>query len=311
MYTKTFSEISRADVAEAGGKGAFLGELTQNEICVPPGFVILTNTFSRFLDSLNLSAQIQEAFIALRQGAKTAETVSDEITKRILEGEIPEDISMEIIDQHKKLETKFVAVRSSATAEDNAENSWAGQLESFLNVTDETLLQRVKQCWASLFSKRAIAYRLHQTKDDDLILVAVVIQKMVNPEVAGIAFSVDPVTENTNAMIIEAVYGLGESIVQGEITPDHYSVLKASLSITDIFQSSQERGIYLMDDLTTGWKNIDPEFTYRQKLDSSEIIKLAGFITSIEQIAGFYCDIEWALHKGQFFILQCRPVTTM
>jgi len=311
VYTRTFANISRTDVPAVGGKGAFLGELTRHGVSVPSGFVVLTHAFSRFLDAQDLSDQIRDTFIALRQGKVSAETVSRELSSRVLNGAIPDEIASEITEQHAIMGARLVAVRSSATAEDHAEHSWAGQLESYLNVTAETLLPRVKQCWASLFSRRAIVYCLRETADLESIQVAVVIQKMINPEVAGIAFSVDPVTENRDDMIIEAVFGLGESIVQGQITPDHYRVRKASLSIVDLFLSPQERGIYRLDDGSTGWKSLDAATVSRQKLDNIEIAKLAEMVVSIEKIAGFPSDIEWAYDKGRFSIVQCRPITTL
>ncbi|MBF0119363.1 MAG: PEP/pyruvate-binding domain-containing protein [Desulfobacterales bacterium] len=311
MYTKTFENISRKDVSTAGGKGSFLGELTHCGVLVPPGFVVLTNAFSYFLDSQGLSTQINDALIAMRHGKVSAENVSNKIFSQIMKSTIPNDIVSEIVREHEALGAKLVAVRSSATAEDHAEHSWAGQLESYLNVTTETLLFQVKKCWASLFSQRAIAYRFRDTDNIEAIEVAVVIQKMINPEVAGIAFSVDPVTENRDEMIIEAVFGLGESIVGGQITPDHYRVSKISLDVTYLFQSPQEKGIYRLDDGSTGWRRIDASKASLQKINNIEIAKLAKIVISIEKLAGFPCDIEWAYNHGEFYIVQCRPITTL
>jgi phosphoenolpyruvate synthase/pyruvate phosphate dikinase len=311
MFTRTFANISRSDIQAVGGKGAFLGELTRHGFDVPPGFVILTSAFNRFLEARDLSDRIRDAFVAMRKAKVSAEAVSRELSSRILDGSIPDDIASEIIERHAALDARLVAVRSSATAEDNAEHSWAGQLESYLNVTGETLLQSVRKCWASLFTQRAIAYRLRQAGDLDSIQVAVVIQKMINPEVAGIAFSVDPVTEDRDYMIVEAVFGLGESIVQGQVTPDHYRVKKVTLSVADAFLSAQEKGIYRLDDGSTGWKNLDAATASRQKLSNDEIAKLAGAVVAIEKIACFPCDIEWAYDIGRFYIVQCRPITTL
>ncbi len=311
MYTRSFDDISRADVPAVGGKGAFLGELSRSGVSVPPGFVVLTRAFSRFLDAHGLSEQIRSTFIAVRQGKVAAGSAFGEVSSRIQNSALPDEIGLEIMERYSLIGAKLVAVRSSATAEDNAEHSWAGQLESYLNVTAEILLPRIKQCWASLFSRRAIAYRLIQTADLEPIQVAVVVQEMVNPEVAGIAFSIDPVTEDRDDIIIEAVFGLGEAIVQGQVTPDHYRVKKASFSIVDLFLSPQERGIYQLDDGSTGWKSLEAANVSRQKIANDEIVKLAEIVVSVEKIAGFPCDIEWAYDKGRFFILQCRPITTL
>lgn len=311
MYTKTFQQISRHDVAEAGGKGAFLGELTRQGVAVPPGFVVLTRAFSRFLEANRLADRIASATAFLRQGSVSPASVSRELRAVMESGAIPDDMAKEILARHAALGAALVAVRSSATAEDNAEHSWAGQLESTLNVTSETLLHRVKECWASLFSERALAYSLKDTAADGPIRVAVVIQEMINPEVAGIAFSVDPVTENPEDMVIEAGFGLGEAIVQGEITPDHYLVRKGTFSLVDAFLSAQDRGIYRLADGSTGWKELDAVTANRRKLDDADISRLAGMVAAIEKIAGFPCDVEWVYDQGRFFIVQCRPITTL
>ena len=311
MYTKTFNLINRNDVQEAGGKGAFLGELTRNGVIVPPGFVVLTQAFDRFLNAHNLNTRIKDSFIRLNRGESSIEAISDELISFFYDAEIPEDIAKEIESQYARLGVKLVAVRSSATAEDNADRSWAGQLESFLNVTSDSLLLSVKRCWASLYSQRAISYTLNEKEKPEPIQVAVVIQEMVNPEVSGIAFSVNPVTENYNEMIIEAAFGLGEAIVQGEITPDHYCINKSSFAMPDIITSIQERGIYMLEDGTTGWKYIDKEKGMQQKLSESEITELAKMVIVIENIAGFPCDIEWTYYKGRFNFVQCRPITTL
>jgi len=311
MYTKSFEGISRADVTAVGGKGAFLGELTRHGVPVPPGFVVLTGAFDRFLSESGLSDRIRDDLLALRQSRASVEAVSEELTSRIVKGAIPDSIAAEIVESHAALGAPLVAVRSSATAEDNADHSWAGQLESCLNVAPGEVLDSVKRCWASLFSKRAIAYRLGEAADLESIQVAVVVQAMVNPEVAGIAFSVDPVTENREEMIIEAVFGLGEPIVGGQLTPDHYRVSKESLSVVESFLSPQERGVFRLDDGTTGWKSLDAATVSRQKLDDREIGALAAMVVSIERIAGFPCDVEWVYDRGRFAIVQCRPITTL
>lgn len=311
MYTKPFAEISRSDVPLVGGKGAFLGELVHHGVAVPDGFVVLTDAFRRVLDTGGLAEQIQQAFDGLRQGQGSLQDVSSELSSRLLNTVMPEDLAAEITVRHAALGAPLVAVRSSATAEDHADHSWAGQLESYLNVTAETLLPSVRQCWASVFSPRAITYGLGQTRDPHRNRVAVVVQAMVDPEVSGVAFSVDPVSEDPDVMIIEAVFGLGESIVQGQLTPDHYQVRKAPLAVTEVFQSLQDRGIYRLADGSTGWRDLDAGRAARQKLAPDDITTLAGMVIAIERLAGFPCDIEWAYAEGQFFILQCRPITTL
>jgi pyruvate, water dikinase len=226
-YTKPFAELTKHDADTAGGKGASLGEMTRAGIPVPPGFVILTSAFEHFLDVTDLRQEVEANLETVDHSAvHTAERASEQIQNLILGAEMPGDIKQEIEATFKELGTEYVAVRSSATAEDGAENAWAGQLDSFLNTTGSTLLENVKKCWASLFTPRAIFYRIEKGLKDSHVSVAVVVQKMVESESSGIAFSVHPVTEDPNQLIIEAGWGLGEAIVSGSITPDSYVVEK-------------------------------------------------------------------------------------
>ena len=228
-YTKNFTELNKNDADIAGGKGASLGEMTQAGIPVPPGFVVLADTFDHFIKETDIVQEIDAILGTVDTHAvHTVDKASDKIQTLILNAETPKDIADEIKENFKKLDVDFVAVRSSATAEDGADHAWAGQLDSFLNTTEETLLENVKRCWASLYTPRAIFYRFEKGMHTQHISVAVVIQKMVESEKSGIAFSVHPVTEDYNQMIIEAGFGLGEAIVSGSITPDSYVVEKES-----------------------------------------------------------------------------------
>src|SRR3989339_1868745 len=195
--TKTFQELNKNDIALAGGKGASLGEMTQAGIPVPPGFVVLAAAFDAFLEKTDLTQEIEAALSSLNHDdIHSVQTASEKIRDMIKDAPFPEEIAGEIKTEFKKLGAKYVAVRSSATAEDSAIASWAGELESFLNTEEKTLLEAVKNCWSSLFTPRAIAYRFEKNLQDQKISVAVVIQKMVASESAGVAFSVHPVTED-------------------------------------------------------------------------------------------------------------------
>ncbi len=251
-YVIDLKKITKKDTAIAGGKGASLGEMIKAGFPIPPGFVILSDAFDKFYGS---------AF--------------------------PKELAKEILAEFKKLKSKYVAVRSSATAEDSASAAWAGQLESYLNTTEKNLIENVKKCWKSLYSPRAISYRTQKKLSKKKISVAVVVQKMIASEVSGVAFSVHPVTEDKNQMIIEAVFGLGEALVSGKVTPDSYVIEKDSLKLLDINKQG------------------------RQKLLEKQIKELAKLVGEIENHYGFPVDVEWARAGGKFYILQSRPITTL
>jgi phosphoenolpyruvate synthase/pyruvate phosphate dikinase len=309
---RNFTNLSKSDSSIAGGKGASLGEMTQAGIPVPLGFVILSASFEKFLEETNLVEEIDAILHKVdHKEIHTVEKASEEIQALILEAEMPKDIATEIKKEFKKLDTEYVAVRSSATAEDSSTAAWAGQLDSFLNTTEKDLLDKVKHCWASLFTPRAIFYRfekeLHKTK----ISVAVVVQKMINSEKSGIAFSVHPVTQDYNQLIIEAGFGLGEAIVSGQITPDSYVVEKEPRHILDISVNTQTRGLYRVSAGGNEWIDIPESQASSQVLDEKQIMELSEIILNIEKHYGFPCDIEWAFEKGKFYIVQSRPITTL
>lgn len=313
IFTKSFNKISKNDVDIAGGKGASLGEMINNDIPVPFGFVVLSSTFDKFLEITNINIEIDNIVNKIKHSEDCAiENASKIIQSLILKAKIPSEVAKEIKLEFKKLNTKYVAVRSSATAEDSVSDAWAGQLDSFLNTTEDNLLENVKKCWASLFTPRAIFYRFEKKLNDKKISVAVVIQKMVNSDVSGIAFSVHPVTEDRNQIIIEAGYGLGEAIVSGQITPDSYVVSKDNLKILDRNISTQTRGIYRSEDNNgSDWKNIIKAKRDKQCLSNKQIIELSELIIKIENYYNFPCDVEWAMKDGIFYIVQSRPITTL
>lgn len=247
---------------------------------------------------------------------------------------IPSEIVEEILSEFRKLECEFVAVRSSATAEDSSIASWAGELDSFLNTTEENLLENIKKCWMSLFTPRAIFYRNEKGLLNTKISVAVVVQKMIQSEVSEICFTVHPVTEGRNQMVIEAGYGLGEAIVGGMITPDTYIVKKNSNFKFQISKNDECRGGALRQ---PSWnmeqildKNISqqkiqitrgdngtiesqvPESEQeKQKLSDEKILELAEICQRIEEHYGCPQDIEWGMENGKLYILQSRPITTL
>lgn len=325
MFVKTFLQINKKSVAEAGGKGASLGEMMQAGLAVPPGFVVLASAFDRFLNETELDSEIEHFLKKVNhKDINSVDKVSAEIRGLIHESKMPKDIQAEIRSSFKRLKAKFVAVRSSATAEDSKIASWAGELETYLNVTEKDLIDSVMKCWSSLFTPRAIFYRFEKKLHKKPVSVAVVIQEMVQSEVSGISFTVHPVTKDYNQMVIEAGFGLGEAIVSGQITPDTYIVHKKDFSILDISVSEQSMMITRSTKAksrseggqpsTTGrnvHKKLSAKSGGKQKLTGKQIVELAKLCKKIEQHYKHPQDIEWAHAKGKFYITQSRPITTL
>ncbi len=311
MFTKTFKQLSKKNVAIAGGKGASLGEMSKVGMPVPPGFVVTANAFDQFIKETEIDADIEAILKKVsHKDINSVDRSSNEIRAIIAKTRIPKDLATEILSEFKKLKSKFVAVRSSATSEDSKTASWAGELETYLNVTEKDVVKYVLKCWSSLFTPRAIFYRfekkLHKTK----VSVAVVVQKMVQSEISGITFTVHPVTKDKNQMVIEAGFGLGEAIVGGMITPDTYVIHKDDFSILDINVSRQSFAI-----VKTPRGNINKKLSKsaggKQKLAGKQIVELAKICKKIEAHYRHPQDIEWALEKGRFYITQSRPITTL
>lgn len=307
-----FEDISKNAVAQAGGKGASLGEMTGAGLPVPPGFVILASAFDRFLEETEIVADVEAILKKVNhQDINSVDRASNEVRELIADERMPKDIQKDVLGSFGKLKAKYVAVRSSATAEDSKTASWAGELETYLNVTEKSLIKSVQKCWSSLFTPRAIFYRFEKKLNKKPVSVAVVVQEMVQSEVSGICFTVHPVTEDRNQMIIEAGFGLGEAIVGGMITPDTYVVHKDDFSILDINVSEQK--FYLKRRASGGtiranWRMGEGG---KQKLTGKQIVQLAKICKKIEQHYRHPQDIEWAYAKGKFYITQSRPITTL
>lgn len=310
QHIKFFKDIRKTDVDIAGGKGASLGEMTNAGISIPPGFIILASAFDRYIEETDLAQEIKARLKEVNpEDMNSVEKTSNVLRDAISDTKMPEDLGKEILESFDKLGTELVAVRSSATAEDSEVASWAGELDTFLNTTQENLLEKVKECWSSLFTPRAIFYRHEKGLIDAQVSVAVVIQKMIQSEVSGVAFTVHPVTEDYNQMIIEAGFGLGEAIVSGQITPDSYVILKNEMSIFDINVSGQNKKL-VKSEKDNEWIELGSEGE-KQKLTGEQIIELAKLCKKIEEHYEFPCDIEWAMEDNKFYITQSRPITTL
>lgn len=310
-FVSFFKDLSKSDVSLAGGKGAQLGELTRMGMPVPPGFVVTTSAFKFFVKENNLGEYIAELMEKVDVGnIDFVNSVSEEIRASIRNGVIPEDVRAEIDRAYGKLGVDYVAVRSSATAEDARTASWAGELESYLNVSPEELVSSIKNCWSSLYTPRAIVYYRERNIHQKNVSVAVVVQKMVDSAVSGVVFTEHPVTRQKNHMVIEAGFGLGEAVVGGLITPDCYVVDKDVMEVVDLTVNQQDRKFERKSGTTREVKLTQKDGS-KQKLTENQILKLARMCRKIEDHYRWPQDIEWAVENGVIYVLQTRPITTI
>lgn len=308
---KRFDELTKHDVAIAGGKGASLGEMTQAGIPVPQGYVILADAFDTFLHETGLKIEVEAQLDKVNyDDVASVERASATLHDLIHDARFPKELEEKILEAFGSLGAEFVAVRSSATAEDSSTASWAGELESYLNTTRDVLLGNVKKCWASLFTPRAIVYRNERGMRNTHVSVAVVVQKMVQSDVSGITFTVHPVTQDTDQMIVEAAWGLGEFIVGGVVTPDSYILQKSTLKTIEVYQSEQEEKL-IRGSGGNVRATVSPTERSAQKLNVEQIKEIATLCLHVENHYGFPCDIEWAMEGGMFYIVQSRPITTL
>lgn len=319
QYVVWFKEVGKEDGSIVGGKGANLGEMVQAHFPVPNGFIVTSSAYFHFLQANSLSHTIKNHLARVDYNSQNSlDVASSAIKKEILAGILPNDLGLEILKYYHNLghplksafRDEIVAVRSSATAEDLKDASFAGQQETFLNIQGEhNLLDAVKKVWASLFDARALFYRKENHVDHLKVGVAVPVQKMIESEVSGVMFTIDPVTNDKTKVVIEAVYGLGEFLVQGEVTPDHYEVDKKT---NGILQKVVKEQAVMLKKHGLGNKKVKvPKFKLKkQKLTESQIQELAGIGKNIEKHYFFPQDIEWAMQGDKFYIVQTRPVTT-
>ncbi|MBA7596300.1 Phosphoenolpyruvate synthase [subsurface metagenome] len=313
-----FEDVGKEDISLVGGKGANLGEMTKAHIPVPPGFIVTAQSYFHFLKEANLTAEIRQLLSPLdTNDSEELSKVASQIKDLISAAPIPEEIVGAIAEAYREMGEGLVAVRSSATAEDLPEASFAGQQRTFLNVEGESeVIAAVQGCWASLFEPRAIFYRAQHGFDHLKVGIAVPVQRMVQSECSGVLFTVEPVTSDDGKVVIEAGYGLGELIVSGEITPDLYVVEKEGLKILDKSIARQEWQLVLdAKGKELGETNVRVPVPWaaqrKQKLPDEDIVALAQIGRQLEELYAFPQDIEWAKEKDLLFIVQTRPVTTI
>ena len=311
-YTKRFDEIGRDDLSLAGGKGANLGELSRAGLPVPPGFVVTTGAYDDFVEAGGLRDEILR-LASRAEDPAALEAAAEEIHAHFARIGVPEVVAKEIRVAYRELaeDGAPVAARSSATTEDLPGASFAGQQETHLNVRGEAaLLEAVKDCWASLWTARAMAYRARQGIDPASVSLAVVVQRMVEAEAAGILFTADPVSGRRNRVVISAVWGLGESVVGGRVSPDTLIVDSSNGRL--ISRETADKAVmtvYTKDG--TAEKSV-PEARRREPVLGEEgAAELARYGVRIEELYGAPQDVEWALADGRFFILQARPITAL
>ncbi|MFQ6072657.1 MAG: phosphoenolpyruvate synthase, partial [Methanosarcinales archaeon] len=310
-------EVRNKDVPLVGGKGASLGEMINAGLPVPGGFAVTAQAFRRFLEETGI---VEELFKSLEIDVNNSEELkeaSKKAKKLIMDALIPEDIEKEIIDSYNELckkegEEVFVAIRSSATAEDLPDASFAGQQETFLNVKGaENVVRAVKKCWASLYGERAIFYRVEKGFDHRKVDLSAIVQKMTNAEKAGVMFSSHPSTGEP-LVIIEGSWGLGETIVSGSVSPDTYIVDRVNKKI--ISKNIATKNIMAIRDPETGNTKIVevPEDKKNATvLRDEEILKLAEIGERVEKHYGIPQDSEWGIENGKIYMLQSRPITTI
>jgi len=311
-YVLDFNEIDKTQLPLVGGKGANLGELANAGFPVPSGFCITTEAYRTFLQASSEMEGLLGQLEGLQadQSAQISE-LGKTIRSHLETVKIPEPISNSITDGWKKSGKEWAyAVRSSATAEDLPTASFAGQQDTYLNVKGAPqLLTAVRKCWASLFTDRAIVYRIQNGFDHRLVFLSVVVQRMVFPQVSGIMFTADPVSGNRKIVSIDASYGIGEALVSGIVTPDLYQVRADQLVKKQI--ARKEIAIYARSEGGTEKVEILGERQIDASLADEQAIRLAGIGRSIEAHFGNPQDIEWCLLDDEIFILQSRPITTL
>jgi len=312
-YILDFQEIDRSMFIIAGGKGANLGELSGIEgIQVPEGFCVTTEAYKKITENnQELNSLLDELTRFKTEERENINEISAKIRTVIERITIPKDIA-EKIGRHlaKFGEKDAFAVRSSATAEDLPTASFAGQQDTYLNIIGkEGILKHISRCWASLFTDRAVIYRMQNGFDHRKVHLAVIVQKMVFPEVAGILFTADPVTHNRKVLSIDASFGLGEAMVSGLVNVDLYKVSNGR--IIDKKISTKKLAIYALKDGGTKEQEIEPERQNRQALTDEQILQLERMGRKIEEYFGSPQDIEWCLADDTFYIVQSRPITTL
>ena len=324
-YVRWFDEIGKDDISSVGGKAANLGEMVNAGFPVPPSFAITIDAFEEFLESAKKRGKKAHiARIISKVDPKDTgelEKVSILVRDIVESTPVPEHIEEEIVRAYEKLcnhvgyENIPVAVRSSATAEDVPDASFAGQQDTYLWIRGkDSVVRHVVKCWSSLYTPRAIAYRATKGFDHYEVSIAVVVQKMVNSRSSGVMFTLNPANGDVSQIVIESSWGLGEAIVSGEVTPDRFAVDKVMEEIVERTISPKTRWCVFREDGGVVYQDVPEEMQQKPSLDDHEVKELARIGKKIEEHYSIPMDIEWAIDRDfefpeSIFILQCRPET--
>ena len=320
-YILWFEECSKSVLPLVGGKNANLGEMVNAGIQVPPGFAVTSKAFEQYMDEAALWDQVRDTLSPVSaDDIKAVAKAGKSIRNAILSTPIPDEIQQEIMSAYGSLCEKCgvpdlpVAVRSSATAEDLADASFAGQQDTYLWIWgNDEVAKATHECWASLFTDRAITYRMRVGFPQDGVLISVAIQKMVNSRSAGVMFTLDPITADRSKITIDASWGFGESIVQGMVSPDNFVVEKNSLSIKQSIIGQKDKK-FVAKGCGTIVEPVPPEQQAVPCISAAEVIEIAKMGMLIEKHYGSPQDIEWAIDSDlpfpeNVFSTQSRPVT--
>ena len=314
-YIISFDQLTKTDISIAGGKGANLGEMARADFPIPPGFVLTTQAYDTFVKSNGLQSQIIDLTNTVSaNGSQPNKMASEKISALFMQGVIGDALAAEITTAYGQLTQhsgNAVAVRSSATAEDLPTASFAGQQDSFLNIQGEdALLDAVKRCWASLWTARAIAYRIRQEIDPASVSLAVVVQRLIPADSAGILFTANPVDGQRDQILINATWGLGEAIVGGLVTPDTVLVDKSTKEILSR-ETTDKRVMTVRTDRGAEEQAVPQAQQSQPVLEDAMALQLAHYGMEIEAHYGMPMDIEWAISDGEIAILQARPITSL
>ena len=319
-YVLWFDELHRKDVALVGGKSSSLGELTTSTgVPVPYGYATTAHAYRYFMETTGQNKKIHELLQDLKDVEDSVELheVCTKIRESIVSAEMPEDLAKAIGDAYEELakkvdqENPYVAVRSSATAEDLPDASFAGQQDTYLNVTGrDMVIRKVKECYASTFTDRAVYYRAKKHFDHENVALSAAVQMMADSKVAGVMFTVNIANGDDSCVMIEGSWGLGEYVVQGTVTPDNFIVNKADLTIKSRIVNEKSIELVRKPGGDVEERKVPEELAKSQALTDDQVVKLASYAKAIEKHYGCYMDMEWAVdHQDRIWILQARPET--